>query len=456
MEEASSNTDFSLAKASTAASHSSLNSTPSNNIGNVSSNTSVTQTGNGTDKRTMFDADIDADFVLDGASTVSDSLSSASSSGTSTSSSSSANSASKSRVVGSKNTANSPNSHTETTAETPKVHQDEIHYKKNAAAAARIKPSLRDRVAFYEKVVAGNTLNFGPGKNNKSFRRDALPRFSKSATSRLLEKYQQRLGLVKKENALLAAVQMLPVSKLVVAQHEQQQSKKQSENAGNQTQTHQQEQKVMVDSVLQKKYIPLLQTFNKNPVQLRHRRNINSSSGNKIVSIDQHDFDESWLRIIKMIAAKKKCLAILLESHINPTPLDSDHPIRQIFEPPVDYFETKEEVHLFVELPGTRTEDVDIEILKNGEEILIQGFVMGFLTETFRDDEIICSKKEIRSGKFWRRIAIPVGIVPFHSAATMFNGVLHLRVQKKSAETSTDSDIVNSTVTIETTVQETD
>ena len=96
----------------------------------------------------------------------------------------------------------------------------------------------------------------------------------------------------------------------------------------------------------------------------------------------------------------------------------------QTWSPAVDVFETKDAIVLKAELPGLRTEDVDVEIDDN---VLT---VSGERTLTDRVEEGHYYRLERNYGRFSRSLTLPQGIRADEVTATFADGVLEVRVPK--------------------------
>jgi HSP20 family protein len=96
----------------------------------------------------------------------------------------------------------------------------------------------------------------------------------------------------------------------------------------------------------------------------------------------------------------------------------------QAWTPAVDVFETKDAIVLKAELPGLRTEDVDVEIDDN---VLT---VSGERTFTDTVEEGHYYRLERNYGRFSRSLTLPQGIRADEVSATFADGVLEVRVPK--------------------------
>ena len=92
------------------------------------------------------------------------------------------------------------------------------------------------------------------------------------------------------------------------------------------------------------------------------------------------------------------------------------------WEPPEDVLETKEEILIFVALPGVDPQTVDTIV--EGDAIVISG--RRELPRELRDAHI--HRLELPQGRFERRIALPVG--RYAVTRTSTNGHLLLRLAK--------------------------
>jgi HSP20 family protein len=94
------------------------------------------------------------------------------------------------------------------------------------------------------------------------------------------------------------------------------------------------------------------------------------------------------------------------------------------WKPPIDMYETPEEIIILSELAGVTKEDLEIEI--NSKAIRIYGA----RTEMPRLDDARFSLAEIQYGAFERVLLFPAQIDPEVVSASFSAGMLHIRCAK--------------------------
>jgi HSP20 family protein len=95
------------------------------------------------------------------------------------------------------------------------------------------------------------------------------------------------------------------------------------------------------------------------------------------------------------------------------------------WHPPVDTFETKEEVVVLIELPGVRRSDVTVSLKHN--TLLVSGRKF---EEKTSDDNACYLCLERNHGEFRRIVPLTTLVDPHSSRATLSNGILTLRLSK--------------------------
>jgi HSP20 family protein len=125
------------------------------------------------------------------------------------------------------------------------------------------------------------------------------------------------------------------------------------------------------------------------------------------------------------LAIIKQEMNRLLESFMG---LGSDHvqPVETAWAPPIDVCETQEEIRVLVELPGVSQSHINLEIVDG--VLTIKG--ERHLDPAFRQDQLL--QMECHYGAFARRLSLPLGIDRDHVRASYRNGVLEVRLSKRS------------------------
>lgn len=95
-------------------------------------------------------------------------------------------------------------------------------------------------------------------------------------------------------------------------------------------------------------------------------------------------------------------------------------------QPAIDIVETKNNLYVYVELPGVSESSIDIDFYNN--KVVISGEKLKRYTE-------IPVKKEIVYGKFHRKIILPISVTNQENVMVRYkNGVLVLTVDKQREE----------------------
>ncbi|OIO20097.1 MAG: hypothetical protein AUJ23_00875 [Candidatus Magasanikbacteria bacterium CG1_02_32_51] len=103
---------------------------------------------------------------------------------------------------------------------------------------------------------------------------------------------------------------------------------------------------------------------------------------------------------------------------------------QKTFVPAVDIYETKEDVMVETTLPGVNPEQIEISV--EGGVLTIQG-------ESKREHEIDEKnyyRKEVRSGSFFRQVALPVSVQEDNVSAEFEDGVLRIKCPKSEDKKS--------------------
>ncbi|MCR4280161.1 MAG: Hsp20/alpha crystallin family protein [Candidatus Komeilibacteria bacterium] len=95
------------------------------------------------------------------------------------------------------------------------------------------------------------------------------------------------------------------------------------------------------------------------------------------------------------------------------------------FVPPMNIYQTDEEVKVDVPLPGINPDDVKVSI--ENDVLTIQGSSQS-KTEV---DEANFYRHEIRTGSFYRSVALPTAVSGDKAEATYEDGVLKLNIPKE-------------------------
>ena len=97
------------------------------------------------------------------------------------------------------------------------------------------------------------------------------------------------------------------------------------------------------------------------------------------------------------------------------------------WEPPVDLYESGDELTLLVALPGVSAQQLEV-ILETASI-----FVRGERTLPFRSHQAAIHRLEIPYGRFERRVALPLGSLEL-AGKSLENGVLTLTFTRKDGE----------------------
>jgi HSP20 family protein len=95
--------------------------------------------------------------------------------------------------------------------------------------------------------------------------------------------------------------------------------------------------------------------------------------------------------------------------------------------PPMDMYETEDEVVIWAELAGVEKEDLEVEV--NSRAVR----VFGFRKEAPRNPQGTFRLAEIRYGKFERILYLPSPVDANVVSSTFANGVLAIRMAKSTA-----------------------
>ncbi len=94
-----------------------------------------------------------------------------------------------------------------------------------------------------------------------------------------------------------------------------------------------------------------------------------------------------------------------------------------VFIPPVDIFETENEINLLADMPGVKSDDVDIDLREN--TLTIAGEIAPF--EQGEEDDLLV---EYEVGRYFRQFTIPELIDQEKIDAQLSEGVLKLVLPK--------------------------
>lgn len=100
-------------------------------------------------------------------------------------------------------------------------------------------------------------------------------------------------------------------------------------------------------------------------------------------------------------------------------------------QPFIDLLETDKEVVATAEMPGLKKEDIKINITDERLEIS---------TESKHEEEKHGKNylyKEIRSGSYYRSVALPSSVDPNHAKASYNNGILEIKMPKTEIKKKT-------------------
>ncbi len=99
-----------------------------------------------------------------------------------------------------------------------------------------------------------------------------------------------------------------------------------------------------------------------------------------------------------------------------------------IFSPPVELWEKEGDIHLKVQLPGIKKEDIDIEVSENSIKIKAE------TKEEKEETEKNIYRSEFRYGRFMRTIPLPEEVDCDEAEAKFKDGVLCISVPKTQKE----------------------
>ncbi|KAJ3029073.1 UNVERIFIED_CONTAM: hypothetical protein HDU68_000200 [Siphonaria sp. JEL0065] len=152
----------------------------------------------------------------------------------------------------------------------------------------------------------------------------------------------------------------------------------------------------------------------------------NSPNGSSEKQQQPRSRSESWQRVSTLSLEKKPKGTRELKSAMKHLDLELE------FEPKCDYFETSMDVHIYLELPGVRSEDVDVDVTDWGKRVQVTGVVEDPI-EAFKLDKTLTNEGvcERNVGRFIRRVKMRVPVDEDNSDASMYNGLLHIRIAKK-------------------------
>ncbi|KAI9352920.1 hypothetical protein BDR26DRAFT_914366 [Obelidium mucronatum] len=135
---------------------------------------------------------------------------------------------------------------------------------------------------------------------------------------------------------------------------------------------------------------------------------------------------ECWQRVSTLVLEKKPNTRGALKSVLQKLDLELE------FEPKIDYIETEKDVHIYMELPGVKSGDVDVEVTDWGKRVQVKGVVEDPIDLEFKDQPTSSEFRERSVGRFIRRVKMRVPVDEHSSDASMCNGLLHIRISKKT------------------------
>lgn len=103
---------------------------------------------------------------------------------------------------------------------------------------------------------------------------------------------------------------------------------------------------------------------------------------------------------------------------------EEDRPFGRDLYPPVNLFETAEEVLVKAELPGLSTEALELHLKDN--QLTIAGKI-----QTSYADKVSFLRNERLSGEFSRTVELPAKIDPERAKANLKNGLLTIAIAKQ-------------------------
>jgi HSP20 family protein len=92
--------------------------------------------------------------------------------------------------------------------------------------------------------------------------------------------------------------------------------------------------------------------------------------------------------------------------------------------PPLNIYEEKEHLVIKAEIPGVKSEDLDISV--EGETLTLKGT----RKQHSEDDKQSFHRREIERGTFSRAISLPIKVDPDNVSATLKNGILTVIIGK--------------------------
>lgn len=96
------------------------------------------------------------------------------------------------------------------------------------------------------------------------------------------------------------------------------------------------------------------------------------------------------------------------------------------FVPSIDVSETEDDIHITAEMPGIKPEDLNVEL--DGDILTLSGDKREETEDA--DDASGYHYREIRSGHFTRRIALPQEVDDEQVEATSHDGILRIKLRK--------------------------
>lgn len=103
---------------------------------------------------------------------------------------------------------------------------------------------------------------------------------------------------------------------------------------------------------------------------------------------------------------------------------DVNYPSATVF-PPLNVYEEKEQLIIKAEIPGVKSDDLDISL--EGETLTLAGTRKKYSDE---DDNKSFHRREIERGTFSRAISLPTKVDPDKISASLKNGILTITISK--------------------------
>lgn len=132
-----------------------------------------------------------------------------------------------------------------------------------------------------------------------------------------------------------------------------------------------------------------------------------------------HLFEDFWGKSPVLLHSGDTCLAPVAKG-------EDEGDV--VWEPYTDIRETEKEILLTADIPGVKKEDIEINVTDEGIEIRAE-------TDLEKDDEKDGFIRRERSySRYYRGYSLPSAVDPEKADATYNNGVLEIRLPKKTVE----------------------